>query len=295
LSVTVSPQLTPIFTPIGALCQGATAPNLGLTSSNGITGTWSPSSISTSSAGTSSYIFTPAAGQCASVATLSVTVSPQLTPTFTPIGTLCQGATAPNLGLTSSNGITGTWSPSSISTSSAGTSSYTFTPAAGQCASVATLSVTVIGVNTQVSQPITNTLEALQTAAQYQWLNCQADFFEMLGANNQSFSALQSGIYAVEITYNGCVDTSDCITLNYVAMNEIDDLQEIRIFPNPGSGLYILDGIKKEEAIKVYSSLGQIILSFKSKSTQEAIDLIDFAPGLYVVEGETFRIKIIQQ
>jgi hypothetical protein len=43
----------------------------------------------------------------------------------------------------SNNEITGTWSPSTISTKTAGTTTYTFTPATGQCAALATVKVTV--------------------------------------------------------------------------------------------------------------------------------------------------------
>jgi gliding motility-associated-like protein len=68
-----------------------------------------------------------------------------VTPTFAPVGPLCQGDTAPLLPNTSTNttGITGVWSPATINTSVAGNSTYTFTPNAGQCAVPTTLNVTV--------------------------------------------------------------------------------------------------------------------------------------------------------
>ena len=42
---------------------------------------------------------------------------------------------------TSNNGITGTWTPATINTAVAGTTTYTFTPAAGQCATTATMDI----------------------------------------------------------------------------------------------------------------------------------------------------------
>ena len=42
---------------------------------NGITGTWSPA-VSTAAPGTTTYTFTPDAGQCATTTTLSITVDP---------------------------------------------------------------------------------------------------------------------------------------------------------------------------------------------------------------------------
>ena len=64
------------------------------------------------------------------------------TPTFNTIGPLCVGDVAPVLPTTSNEGITGTWD-AAVSTTSAGTTTYTFTPDAGQCASSTTMDVTV--------------------------------------------------------------------------------------------------------------------------------------------------------
>ena len=75
---------------------------------------------------------------------LTITVNPNITPTFDAIDPLCQNTTAPALPLTSTNGITGTWSPATINTAVAGTATYTFTPNAGQCATTATMDVFVV-------------------------------------------------------------------------------------------------------------------------------------------------------
>ena len=144
LSVTVINQVVTTFTAIPNICIGSTAPSLPTTSIEGVTGTWSPATIDTSVAGTTGYTFTPTTGICATQATLSVTIN-ALTPSiFNPIASLCQNATASALPLTSTNGITGTWSPSAINTAVVGTFNYIFTPDAGQCAASATISVTII-------------------------------------------------------------------------------------------------------------------------------------------------------
>jgi gliding motility-associated-like protein len=69
-----------------------------------------------------------------------------VTPTFAPIGPLCQGVPAPVLPSTSNNttgSITGVWSPATIDTSVSGTVHYTFTPTAGQCAVPSSMDVTI--------------------------------------------------------------------------------------------------------------------------------------------------------
>jgi gliding motility-associated-like protein len=142
-NVTVTPNVTPTFS-FGTsltICAGGSVPALPTTSDNGITGTWSPSTVDNQNSAT--YTFTPTPGQCATPATFTVTANPNITPTFS-FGTaltICANVSAPSLPATSSNNITGTWSPSTIDNQNSAT--YTFTPAAGQCATQATLSVTV--------------------------------------------------------------------------------------------------------------------------------------------------------
>jgi large repetitive protein len=142
-SVTVAPNITPAFS-FGTdltICAGGTVPSLPNSSTNGITGTWNSAVVNNQNSGT--YTFTPSAGQCATTASLNVTVNPNIIPSFnfgTSI-TVCAGSPVPSLAGTSANGITGTWSPSIVDNQNSAT--YTFTPSAGQCALPTSLSVTV--------------------------------------------------------------------------------------------------------------------------------------------------------
>ena len=139
LNVTVTTTIAPTFTIANNFCNGTVAPTLPTTSNNGITGTWSPAIVSNTANGT--YIFTPAAGQCASSFTMNITVDSIVTPTFAIATTLCSGTTAPALPTTSSNGMTGTWSPATINNTANG--AYVFTPNAGQCSAPFTLNVAI--------------------------------------------------------------------------------------------------------------------------------------------------------
>lgn len=149
-NVTIAPNVTPTFSfgTTATICEGGSVPTLPATSSNGVSGTWSPANVDNTASGT--YTFTPSAGQCALNATLTVTVNPNVTPTFS-FGTtlsICSGGGVPSLSSTSSNGITGTWSPATVSNTASDT--YTFTPSAGQCALSATYTVTVTANTTPV-------------------------------------------------------------------------------------------------------------------------------------------------
>ncbi|MDX2362249.1 MAG: gliding motility-associated C-terminal domain-containing protein [Crocinitomicaceae bacterium] len=141
LDIFVTTPIIPTFDPITPVCQNAPNPTLLTTSLNGYTGAWAPA-VSTAILGTTTYTFTPDAGQCATTTTLDINVTTPLTPTFNAITPVCQNDPNPTLAGTSLNGFTGTWSPV-VSTTMAGTTTYTFTPDAGQCATIATLDITV--------------------------------------------------------------------------------------------------------------------------------------------------------
>lgn len=90
--------------------------------------------------GTANIIYTN--GLC-SDSTL-ITVDSIVNTTFTNLGPICAGANLP-LPTTSTNGVSGTWSPAFDNTK---TTTYTFTPNTGTCASTATMTVVVDDVVT---------------------------------------------------------------------------------------------------------------------------------------------------
>ncbi|TBX68333.1 hypothetical protein EZL74_08460 [Flavobacterium silvisoli] len=138
LTITVNPQVTPSFTPISPIFSGGTLLPLPTTSNNGISGTWLPSLNNTV---TTTYTFTPYAGICATTASLTITVYPgNITPTFNPIAPICSGGALAPLPTTSTNGITGTWTPALNNTV---TTTYTFTPDSSQGAVSTTLTILV--------------------------------------------------------------------------------------------------------------------------------------------------------
>lgn len=137
MQITVTPSVTPIFTQVATICSGETLNSLPTTSNNGVTGTWSPAINNTT---TTTYTFTPNAGQCSSTQTMEIIVNPSFTPTFNQVAAICSGETLSALPTISINGITGTWSPALNNTT---TTTYTFTPATGQCASSQTMEIVV--------------------------------------------------------------------------------------------------------------------------------------------------------
>jgi hypothetical protein len=145
-TVIVNPIVTPTFTQVSAICSGATLNALPTTSSNNITGTWSPALNNTA---TATYTFTPTAGQCASTTTMTITVNALPTATISAgsATTFCQGG---SVVLTASVGSSSLWSngatTQSITASTAGSYSVTVTNASG-------CSAASVGTTVSVSQP----------------------------------------------------------------------------------------------------------------------------------------------
>jgi subtilisin-like proprotein convertase family protein len=150
LNVTVNPAQSSFFNNVLPICSGSTPPILPTTSTNGITGTWSPSVVD--NLNSANYTFTPSPGQCAAPASMYITVNSNVTPVFNPIPDLCFGDIAPVLPTTSTNGISGTWSPSVVSNTTS--NNYIFTPNPGQCGILSSLLVNVNSLLIPIFNPI---------------------------------------------------------------------------------------------------------------------------------------------
>ena len=180
-TVTVTPSTTPTFTPPANLCQGGTAYTLPTSSEDApaITGSWNSVTAPATNSGMTTYTFTPNTGQCANNTTMNITVDPSVTPTFTAVPPICSGDALAALPTTSNNGINGTWSPAINNTA---TTTYTFTPTAGQCANTTTMTITVNPILTPTISCGTST----STSVQFNWA-------ALTGATN----------YAITYTVNG--------------------------------------------------------------------------------------------
>lgn len=217
MTVAINQSITPSFTPINPICLNGSAPSLPLSATNGIIGTWNPATISTASIGNFNFTFSPAAGQCASVTSINVSITNPLTPTFSAIGPFCVNATPTNLPTQSFEGIAGTWNPSTINTSTVGSSNYVFTPNSGFCATSYTTAVVIgstvvnAGNDTLICSNSPITLSATGTGP-FTWDNGVIDGIP--------FIPTQTTTYTVSSSSNGCT-ASDNVTV-IVAEPQVD-------------------------------------------------------------------------
>ncbi len=139
IHITVDSIVVPKFSLPQTICSGGKTPFLPITSTNSIVGNWSPSVVNDSIS--ENYVFTPLPGVCAATKTIHITVDSIVVPIFSLPSFICVGSVAPELLATSTNGVTGTWSPTTVSTITSG--SYLFKPTKGSCSSLLSASIYV--------------------------------------------------------------------------------------------------------------------------------------------------------
>jgi M6 family metalloprotease-like protein len=154
-AVTVNATITPTFNPVAAICSGATLAALPTTSLNGFTGTWAPALSNTV---TTTYTFTPGAGQCATTTTMTIIINPipVLMPSAIP-ATICNGASSSLSATSSINPATFIWTPGSlngtpVSVTPASTTTYTIT---GNVTSTGCTGMSTVSVNVNPKPVIT--------------------------------------------------------------------------------------------------------------------------------------------
>jgi gliding motility-associated-like protein len=210
--VNVGAPVTPTFTAIPSQCAGSTI-TLSNSSLEGFTGTWSPA---VNNQATTNYTFTPTAGQCATTASMTVSIDVPSQVTFAPVGPFCSGSNF-NLPLTSNEGYTGSWSPAINNQT---TTDYTFNVDPGQCALNGLITVTI---SSNPTIDITNVILSNESCNQMDGsisgiaINNGTPNFNYQWNNNPSLNTidlqgLTAGTYALEVTDQlGCTATASVV------------------------------------------------------------------------------------
>jgi hypothetical protein len=232
ISTTVQPIVSSSFSQLSAVCAEGNI-NLPSTSNNGIIGTWSPAINNTS---TTTYTFTPTAGQCANTQTMTVTVNPLPSVSLATFNSICSNAGIVNL--TGGTPTGGTYSGTSVSNNAFNTS---------------------VGVGTY---PIT-----------YSYTN----------NNNCSSSSLKN------------LTVIDC---SNVGLGE-EIVGNFLLYPNPANDNLILESSNDllGEEYKIFDFSGRIILTGKINTLTQKIEITNISNGSYLFQienGSTNSIKFVK-
>ncbi|MCB0477444.1 MAG: T9SS type A sorting domain-containing protein [Crocinitomicaceae bacterium] len=130
------------------------------------------------------------------------------------------------------------------------------------------------------------TISAVNTGATYQWLDCNNNNSVITGETSQTFTATMNGDYAVELTENGCTDTSICVAIATVGIEENSFGDEFVVYPNPTNGTFtiMLPNTTHSGEVKVLSLDGREISSKQFQSNSLIPMEINEANGTYIIQ-----------
>ena len=192
-----------------------------------------------------------------------------------------------------------TWIDGNTYTSNNNTATHMLTNSSG-CDSLVSLDLTINVLNNVI---INNspTLSSNTVGASYQWLDCDNNYAPIVGETNQSFTATTNGSYALELTYNNCIDTSACEAVNNVTVLENSFINVPKLFPNPTSGELTIkfDELHQRILIDVFDINGKLISTKEYSSSNIITFEIKNTPGIYIIQvsnlnGNSAKLRVIK-
>ncbi len=217
--------------------------------------------------------------------------------TFTIISGAANGCDSlVTLNLTIINSATGTdtktecnsysWIDGNTYTASNNTATFTIDGgAANGCDSLVTLDLTINNVSDVTTSISGTTISANNTNASYRWIDCDNNSEVIANETGQSFSTSSNGNYAVELTENGCVDTTTCVAITAVGVIENSFGNNLQIYPNPTHGNFSIElgTIFENLEVLITDLSGKVIIS-KNIAPSKIVNLsIEEPAGIYIV------------
>jgi hypothetical protein len=196
--------------------------------------------------------------------------------------------------------ISYTWIDGNTYTSNNNTATFPLANSTG-CDSIITLDLTLTTIDTSINVNSPD-LTSNANGASYQWLDCNNNYAIMPNDTLQTLNATASGDYAVEITKNGCVDTSACKNITLVGIKENKSQYSVEVFPNPTKGIINLDLSSfpsNKLNIKVYSIDGSLLGEQELEGGYvKQLNLKNHHAGIYFIEltsaGIKKRVKVVK-
>lgn len=147
------------------------------------------------------------------------------------------------------------------------------------------------------------TITANSATATYVWLDCNNAYAVIAGETGQSYTPTAiTGSYAVEVTENGCVDTSACFVVDYTTISEVDNSVMIAVYPNPSTDNFNvqMNGLDHADVvINVLDVQGKIVYSKTLTNVNgtytENVDASLFEKGVYAIEIRRDNVVLISE
>jgi hypothetical protein len=141
------------------------------------------------------------------------------------------------------------------------------------------------------------TIEATAAGLTYQWVDCDDNFAVIANETNQSFTATANGNYAVIVTDGACSDTSACVAISTIGLNELNSLA-VTAYPNPVNDVLTIQAAEQRFNVTVLNLEGKVLATYSNVDAKLELNTSNWSKGIYTVlvsnETATKAIKIVK-
>ncbi len=151
------------------------------------------------------------------------------------------------------------------------------------CDSIMTITLTINTVDNGVTDNMDGSATANAAGAAYQWLDCSNAYAVLTGETSATLIVGTPSDYAVEVTENGCIDTSMCLTLSPSGINEYES--GFGVYPNPSEGQLFVNTstLNGNQNMHIIDLNGRILMN-KTISGNSIVELnLNIESGTYFI------------
>lgn len=117
----------------------------------------------------------------------------------------------------------------------------------------------------------------------YQWYDCINGNAPISGATSATYAAVSNGLYAVEVTENGCTISSGCIAVSSVGLEELTT-SLVSLYPNPSSDMFYVLSDELIETFTIYDVKGIKIEELSVNGSKMKVSAQELASGTYFIQ-----------
>ena len=161
-------------------------------------------------------------------------------------------------------------------------------------------SISIPTINTTISETAVQLSSNENGASAYQWLDCSNGNAPISNETSQAFTPALKGSYAVEVTVNGCRDTSACVDFaSSLGLNE-NFGSHLHYHPNPANdAIVIFSDVAILVDVSIFDLHGKVLLTELNVENGTKISLNYLESGSYFItfysENERITKKLIKQ
>lgn len=126
-------------------------------------------------------------------------------------------------------------------------------------------------------------LVAVQDSASYEWFNCDSNKV-VVGETGKRLYPSKDGNYAAIISKGVCRDTSDCISVIGVGIQEVN-ASEFKLYPNPNNGQFTIELKNPTDfnQLELIDIRGRVVKEISLIAKQKFAIEMNLKSGIYVV------------